>query len=99
MSVSGDKLWDSRARISKCFVGKGYSFVVALLSIIPAAMAYDKTRNVVDTQLLHEMRAMLFHGFDTNPEFGGDLFVGFALGNQLKHSFLTRGQAFAFSLS
>jgi hypothetical protein len=28
---------------------------------------------------------MLFHGFDTNPEFGGDLFVGFAFGNQLKH--------------
>jgi hypothetical protein len=29
---------------------------------------------------------MLLHGFDTNPEFGGDLFVGFAFGNQLKHA-------------
>ena len=47
----------------------------------------SETRNVMDTQLLHEMLTMLFHGFDTNPEFGGDLFVGFSFGNQLKHHF------------
>ena len=38
-----------------------------------------KTRNVVDAQLLHQMLPMLFHGFDTDPEFGGDLFIGVAL--------------------
>jgi membrane protease YdiL (CAAX protease family) len=42
---------------------------------------------------------MLFHGFDTNPEFGGDLFVGFTLGNQLKHSFFAGSQAYVFPLS
>ena len=60
----------------------------------------SKTRNVVDAQLLHEMLTMLFHGFDTNPEFGGDLFVGFTFGNQLKHSFFAGSQArvlFAFA--
>ncbi len=47
----------------------------------------SQTRNVVDTQLLHQMLTMLFHGLDTDPKFGGDLFVGLTFRNQLKHSF------------
>jgi hypothetical protein len=53
----------------------------------------------VDAQLLHEMLTMLFHGFDTDPEFGGDLFVGLAFGNQLQDAFFAGSEARAFSLS
>ena len=46
----------------------------------------SKPRYIVDAQLLHEMLAMLLHSFDTNPEFEGNLFIGVAFGNQLKHA-------------
>ena len=45
----------------------------------------------MDAEFLHEMLTMLFDGFDTNPEFGRDLFVGFSFGDQLKHDFFAWG--------
>ena len=37
--------------------------------------------NIVDAQLIHHLLTVLLDRFDADAEFGGDLFVGAALGN------------------
>src|SRR5689334_20038204 len=57
-----------------------------------------EARGVVDVQLRHEMLPVFVHGLEAYAQFGGDLFVGLAFGNELEHFHLARTQAVAASL-
>jgi hypothetical protein len=43
-----------------------------------------QTRHIVNVQLIHHLLAMLFHRFNADAKFGGDLLIGPALGDQLQ---------------
>ena len=47
---------------------------------------------VVDVELFHQMLAMLLDGLDADAKFAGGLFVGLALGDELEHFHLARGE-------
>ena len=52
-----------------------------------------EARDVVDGKLLHELVAVLLHGFDAEAERLRDLFDGLAFGNQPENIPLLRTQA------
>src|SRR5688572_26010389 len=51
-----------------------------------------ETGDVVDVEFAHQMLPVFVHRFESDAQFRGDLFVGFALGNQLEHFHLARTQ-------
>src|SRR5579859_6527303 len=51
-----------------------------------------QARGVVDVQLRHEVLPMFVDRFETDAQLRGNLFVGFALGDQLEHLDLARTQ-------
>ncbi len=57
-----------------------------------------ETCRVVDVEFLHEMVAMLLDRLCADAEFGRDLLVGFAFGDQLEHFRFARTQAGDFRL-
>ena len=54
-----------------------------------------ETGDVMDVELAHETLPIFVHRFEAQAQFGGDLFVGVAFGNQLEHLHLARTQAVA----
>src|SRR3954462_1860254 len=58
-------------------------------------------RNVMNIQFIHHLLAVLFHRFDADGEFRGNLLVRKPLGNQLQHFRFARSQfaRFAWRLS
>src|SRR5438477_5528442 len=84
--------WDTIARSSQA-AGLGNP------GVLDHSFADGVTRkagHVVKTQLVHELPAMLFDRLDAEAEFGGDLLVGAAFGDQLEHLQLARGQVALF---
>jgi prepilin-type N-terminal cleavage/methylation domain-containing protein len=51
---------------------------------------------VMNVEFLHDMLAMLLDGFDADVKFRGGFLVGLALGNELKHFHLARGERGGF---
>ena len=47
---------------------------------------------VVDVELVHEALAVFFHGFDADVQDLGAFLVRFALGDELEHLHLPRGE-------
>src|SRR6516165_10816455 len=58
-----------------------------------------KPRNVVNPEFVHHLLPVFFDGFDADAQFGRDLLVGSALGDELKHLGLARSQVIRASLA
>ncbi len=56
----------------------------------------SKARGGVNAQLFHHPLPVLFDGFDTDPQAGGDFFVALAFGNQLENLRFARSEAVTF---
>src|SRR5437867_2188799 len=54
-----------------------------------------KAGHIMNIQFVHDLLPMFLHRLDADGEFGGDLLVGLALGNELEHLRFARSQVSA----
>ena len=55
---------------------------------------FHQAMDSLESQLLGDVRSVIFNGTRADPEFPGDFLGGLVDGNHLEHAFLRRAQAF-----